>query len=43
MGQSKGRLEREVHSDTGVPKKDGTFQISILTVHIQELKEKQQR
>ena len=37
MGQSKGSPEREVHSDTGLPKKIEIFQINILTLHLQEL------
>ena len=42
MGHSKGNLEREVHSDTGLPKKIETFQINDLTLHLQ-LDEQQQR
>ena len=30
---------REVHSDTGLPKKTETFQINGLTLHLQELEE----
>ena len=43
MGHSKGCPEREVHSDTGLPKKIETFQINNLTLHLQELEEQQQR
>ena len=43
MGQSKGSPEREVHRDTGLPKKDRTFQINNPTLHLQELEEQQQR
>ena len=42
MGHRKGSPEREVHSDTGLPKNMETFQISNLTLHLQELKEQQQ-
>ena len=42
MGHSKGSLEREVHSDTGLPKKIETFQINNLTLNLQ-LDEQQQR
>ena len=38
MGYSKGSPEREVHSNTGLPKKD-IFQINNLTLHLQELEE----
>ena len=41
MGHSKGRPEREVHSNTGLPKKIETFQINDLTLHPQELEEQQ--
>ena len=44
MGHSKGSPEREVHSDTNLPKKKiETFQINNLTLHLQELEEQQQR
>ena len=43
MGHSKGILEREIHSNTGLPKKNRTFQINNLTRHLQELEEQQQR
>ena len=43
MGHSKGSPEREVHSDTGIPKKIETFQINNLTLRLQELEEQQQR
>ena len=42
MGHRKGSPEREVHSNTGLPKNMETFQISNLTLHLQELKEQQQ-
>ena len=44
MGHSKGSLDREVHSDTGLSKrkKQKTFQINNLTLHLQELEEQQQ-
>ena len=42
MGHSKGSPEREVHSDTGLLKKDRNISNS-LTLHLQELKEQQQR
>ena len=38
-----GSPEREVHRDTGLPKKDRTFQINNPTLHLQELEEQQQR
>ena len=41
-GQSEGSPEREVHSNTGLPKKIETFQINNLTLHLQELEEQQQ-
>ena len=43
MGHSEGCPEREVHSNTGLPKKIETFQINNLTLHLQELEEQQQR
>ena len=41
MGHSKGSLQREVHSDTGLPpkKKLEMFQMNNLTLHLQELEE----
>ena len=42
MGHSKGSPEREVHSNTGLPKKE-TFQINHLILYLKELKEQQQR
>ena len=42
MGHKEGRPEREVQSDTGLSKKDRKFQISKLTLHVQELEEQQQ-
>ena len=38
MGHSKGSSEREVHNDTGLPKKIETFQINNLILHLQELR-----
>ena len=43
MGHNKDSPEREVHSDTGLPKKTETFQINNLTLHLQELEEQQER
>ena len=43
MGHSKGSPEREVHSDTSLPKKIETFQKNNLTRPLQELEEQQQR
>ena len=43
MGQSEGSPEREVHSNTGLPKKDGNFSKNNLTLRLQELEEQQQR
>ena len=43
MGHNKGRPEREVHSNTGLPKKTETFQKNNLTPHLLELEEQQQR
>ena len=43
MGYSKGSPEREVYSDTGLPKKIKTAQINKLTIHLQELEEQQKR
>ena len=44
---SKGNPDREVHRDTGLPKKKRrrkeTSQINNLTLHLQELEEQQQR
>ena len=42
MGHSKGSPEREVHSDTCLPKIDTTFQMNNLTLHLQKLDEQQQ-
>ena len=43
MGHTKGVPEREVHSDTGLPKKKiETFPIYNLTPYLQELGEQQQ-
>ena len=42
MGHSKGSLDREVHSDTGLFIKIETFQINSLMLHLQELEEQQQ-
>ena len=43
MGHSKGSPEREVHSNTDLPKKIETFQTNNLTLHLSELEEQQQR
>ena len=43
MGNSKGSPEREVHSDTSLPKKIETFQKNNLTLPLQELEDQQQR
>ena len=43
MGHSKGSPEREVYSDTGLPKKIETTQINNLTIQLQVLEEQQQR
>ena len=43
MGHSKGSPERKVHSNTGLHKIIERFQINILTLHLQELEEQQQR
>ena len=43
MGHSKGSPEREVHNNTGLPKKMETFQTNNLTLHLSELGEQQQR
>ena len=42
MRHSKGSPEREVHSKTGLPKKDRKISNITLTLHLQELKEQQQ-
>ena len=42
MGHSKGSLEGEVHSNTGLSKNLETFQVNNLTLHLQELEEQQQ-
>ena len=42
MGHSKGSPEREIHSNTVLPKKIETFQVNNLTLHLQELEEQQQ-
>ena len=42
MGQSKGSPEREVHSDTGLPKKHRKISNKHLTPHLQEVEEQQQ-
>ena len=43
MGHSKGSPEREVYSDTGLPKKNKKDQLNNLTIHLQELEEQRQR
>ena len=42
MGHSKGSPEREVHSNTGLPKKDRNISINNLTLQMQELQEQQE-
>ena len=42
MGHSKGSPERDVHSNTSLPKKDRNISNN-LTLHLQELEEQQQR
>ena len=39
MGHSEGSPEREVHSNTCLPKKIETFQINNLTLHLKQLEE----
>ena len=41
MGHSEGSPEREVHSNTGLPKKREKFQINNLIQHLQEPEEQQ--
>ena len=43
MRHSKGSPEREVHSDTGLPKKNRNISNNTLTLYPQELEEQQQR
>ena len=43
MGHSKRSPEREVHSNTGLPKNIETFQINNLTLNLQELEEQQEK
>ena len=43
MGHSEGSPEREIHSDTSLPKKIETFQTNNVTIGLQELEEQQQR
>ena len=43
MGRGKGSPQREVHSDTGLPKKNRNISNKQLSLHLQELKEQQQR
>ena len=43
MGHSEGRPEREVHSDTGLPKKDRSISNNNLTLNLQELEEQQSK
>ena len=43
MGHSKGSPEREVNSNTGLPKKNRNISNKQLSLHLQELKEQQQR
>ena len=42
MGHSKGSPEREVNSNTGLPKRDRKIS-NIITLHLQELEEQQQQ
>ena len=42
MEHSEGSPEREVQSNTGLPKKIQTFQINNLILHLQVLEEQQQ-
>ena len=42
MVLTKGSPDREVHSNTGLPKRIETSQINTLTLHLQELEEQQQ-
>ena len=42
MGHSEGSPEREVHSNTGLPKKDRNISINNLTLQMQELQEQQE-
>ena len=42
MRHSEGTTEREVYSNTGLPKKIEKSQINNLTLHLQGLKEQQQ-
>ena len=43
MGHSKGRPEREVHSNTGLPKNNRNISNKPLALHLKELEEQQQR
>ena len=43
MGHNKGSPEREVHSNAGLPKKDGNISNKQPNLHLQELEEHQQR
>ena len=43
MGHRKGSPERAIHSNTGLPKRIETFQMNNLSLHLQKLKEQQQR
>ena len=43
MEHNKGSPEREVHSNTSLPKKIERFQVNNLTLRLQELEEQQQR
>ena len=42
MGHGEGSTEREVHSNTDLPKKIETFQTNNLILLLQELEEQQQ-
>ena len=41
MGHSKSSPEREVHSNSELPKKDRKFEINRISLHPQELEEQQ--
>ena len=42
MGQGEGRPEREVHSNTGLPKRARNISTNNLTLHLPELEKQQQ-
>ena len=41
MGHSEGSPDREVHSNSELPKKDRKFEINRISLHLQELEEQQ--